>query len=155
MHQWVDVFTRQVYRDILIDSINYCIAEKGLEVFSWVIMSNHCHLIIRSTKGDLSGTIRDLKKFTAKKIFKEIETNPLESRKRWLLLTLFKDGIWFWEAGYHGEEVYSQKFFDIKANYIHQNPVRAAIVEKEEEYIYSSAGDFHGIREGLIPIVPF
>lgn len=49
------------------------------------------------------------------------------------------------------EEVYSQKFFDIKSNYIHQNPVRAGIVEKEEEYIYSSAGDFYGIRKGLIP----
>ena len=155
VHQWVDVFTRKAYRDILVDNINYCIAEKGLEVFSWVIMSNHCHLIIRSTNGKLSDTIRDLKKFTSKKIFKAIKDNSEESRKKWLLLTLYKDGIWFWEQGYHGEEVYSENFFKIKTNYIHQNPVRAGIVEKEEDYIYSSAGDFYGIRKGLIPISPF
>ena len=155
VHQWVDVFTRQIYRDMLIESINYCIKEKGLEVFSWVIMSNHCHLIIRSTTGKLSDTIRDLKKFTSKKIYKAIQDNPQESRKNWLLLTLYKDGIWFWEEGYHGEEIYSESFFQIKANYIHQNPVRAGIVEKEEEYLYCSAGDFYGIRNGYIPISSF
>ena len=35
---WVDIFTRQTYRDIVIDSLKYCQKEKGLEIFSWVIM---------------------------------------------------------------------------------------------------------------------
>ncbi len=38
--QWVDVFTRKVYRDIIVDSLNYCQKEKGLEVYAYVIMSN-------------------------------------------------------------------------------------------------------------------
>jgi hypothetical protein len=37
-------------------------------------------------------------------------------------------------------------------NYIHSNPVRADIVEKEEEYLNSSAGDFWGIRKGKIEL---
>lgn len=46
-------------------------------------------------------------------------------------------------------------FFIAKANYIHQNPVRAGIVEKEEEYLKSSAGDFYGIRKGPIKLSDF
>jgi len=50
--RWIDVFTRRQYKDILVDSINYCIANKGLELYAWVIMSNHVHMII-STKTNL------------------------------------------------------------------------------------------------------
>ena len=35
--QWVDIFTRKVYKDILVDALNYCIAHKGLLVYSYVI----------------------------------------------------------------------------------------------------------------------
>ena len=42
--EWVDVFTRREYKDILIDSIKYCQKEKGLVLYAWCIMSNHVHL---------------------------------------------------------------------------------------------------------------
>ena len=156
VHQWVDVFTRQCYADILIESIRYCQAEKGLQVFAWVIMSNHCHLIISSTQSPLSDIIRDLKKYTSKKIMASIRANEKESRKKWLTWLLQKDGnIWFWEEGYHGEQIFTQSFFDSKLNYIHMNPVRAGIVEKEEEYLNSSCADYYGIRKGKLQIAEF
>ena len=116
-------------------------------------MTNHVHLIIRSKKENLSDTIRDFKKFTATKIVGAIEANPRESRKRWLLWLLRKeDHIWFWEEGYHAEEITSQDFYESKLNYIHLNPVRAGIVEKEEEYLYSSCADHYGTRKGLLTL---
>jgi len=57
--EWIDVFTRKDYKDILVDSLAYCQKEKGLELYSWCLMSNHVHLIARSKTGDLSGTLRD------------------------------------------------------------------------------------------------
>jgi len=45
---WIDVFTRILYKDIVVESLNYCIENKGLKVYAWVIMSNHLHLIIGS-----------------------------------------------------------------------------------------------------------
>lgn len=58
----------------------------------------------------------------------------------------------FWDEGYHGEEINSKSFFESKLNYIHENPVKARIVEKEEEYLYSSCGDFYGTRKGLLDL---
>lgn len=86
---WIDVFTRRIYNDILIDSLIYCQKEKGLEIYSWVIMSNHVRLICSSKTNDLSGTIRDLKRHTAEEMLKTIENNIQESRKKWML-TIFK-----------------------------------------------------------------
>ncbi len=48
---WIDIFSRKEYRDIIVDSLNYCIAKKDLKLYAWVIMSNHVHLII-TTKSD-------------------------------------------------------------------------------------------------------
>ena len=59
---WIDIFTRQVYRDIIIESFKYAIENKGLHLFAYVIMSNHVHLIAQSSNGQLSATIRDIKK---------------------------------------------------------------------------------------------
>ncbi|WP_262713337.1 hypothetical protein [Algoriphagus aquimarinus] len=36
-------------------------------------------------------------------------------------------------------------------NYIHENPVRAGIVEKPEDYLYSSARNYAGMK-GLIEV---
>ena len=80
---WIDVFTRKTYRDIIIDSLRYCQQDKCLEIYAYVIMSNHIHLLVRSSKGELSATIRDFKKYTSKKIIEEIITGT-ESRREWI-----------------------------------------------------------------------
>ncbi|UTW63343.1 transposase [bacterium SCSIO 12741] len=154
---WVDLFTRPVYRHIIVDSLNYCISHKGLKVYSWVLMSNHLHLIASSDKQDLSSILRDFKKYTSKKISAEIIQNPQESRKTWLLdrfefagrfdskIRYFK----IWAPGNEAKEMDSVEILDQKVNYIHQNPVKAEWVENEEEYIYSSARNVSGQR-GLV-----
>jgi REP element-mobilizing transposase RayT len=73
---WADIFSRKIHRDIIIDSFIYSRANKELEIFAYVIMTNHVHAIVRSKSGNLSNTIRDIKKHTSKKIHSEIRTNP-------------------------------------------------------------------------------
>jgi hypothetical protein len=48
----------------------------------------------------------------------------------------------FWQYGNHPEEIYTNKFMWSKLDYIHLNPVRAGIVEKASQYIYSSASNY-------------
>jgi len=48
---WIDIFVRQRYKDIIVESLKYCQENKGLEIFGWCLMSSHIHLIIRAKEG--------------------------------------------------------------------------------------------------------
>ncbi|WP_203258170.1 transposase [Hyunsoonleella ulvae] len=64
---WIDVFTRLVYFDVLADSVGYCRAEKGMELYSYCFMPSHVHFIFRSSNQEPMELLRDFKKCTAKK----------------------------------------------------------------------------------------
>ena len=157
---WVDVFTRKVYRDIVVQNLKYCQENKGLIIYSWCIMSNHVHLVVRAEKENLSDILRDFKSYTAKQIFNAIHSEP-ESRREWMLEIFKKAGqdnsnnlhFQFWQQDNHYKEVYSKDFAFQKFEYIHNNPVEAGLVEKAEQYLYSSARDFYyGKHNGLLQI---
>ncbi len=156
--QWVDVFTRTTYIDIVKDSLNFCIGHKGLLVYGYVVMSNHIHLLIGAKDNNLSDVLRDFKKFTSQRITKAIEK---ESRKRWLIWLLTnkkvveeKAGSYrFWQPDNHAGLCFSLPFMWQKLDYIYNHPVRSGIVEKAEEYKWSSAADyFYGKRVSRVKI---
>jgi len=157
--EWVDIFSRPIYRHAMVDSLNYCIAEKGLEVYCWCIMTNHLHLVA-GTKDEvnLSDILRDLKKYTSKAFIDIIKETP-ESRGSWMLNQFwyagkFKKNIKYykvWRDGNEAKEIQSVEFLEEKMNYIHFNPVRAEFVAKPEDYLYSSARDYSGDK-GLVNI---
>jgi hypothetical protein len=104
--------------------------------------------------------MRDLKKFTANKIIKEVAENIQESRREWMLW-LFKDeGLvnpnntyyQFWQQDNHSIELDTNSILEQKLDYIHQNPVRAGICYAPEDYIYSSAGQYAGM-ETVLPVI--
>ncbi len=156
---WIDVFTRRDYKDILVESLKYCMANKGLEVYAWVIMSNHVHLIIGIGDKPMQDILRDLKRHTSKTILKAIEDNPPESRRDWMLHQFEYAGRYnpnnehyqFWQQDNHPIELWSKAVIDQKLDYIHDNPVKAGWVETPEHYLYSSARDYAGIK-GLLDI---
>ena len=154
--QWIDVFTRAEYADIIVNSLKFCQQNKGLCIYGWVIMSNHMHIICSCKQGfELSDTLRDFKKFTATAIVNAIERNPVESRKNWMMWLLKqKDEIQFWQPGNHPEEIRTREFFAQKLDYIHNNPVKAKCIDRPESYIYSSARDFYN-EKGLIELTYF
>jgi len=159
--KWVDVFTRNNYRDIIIDSLKFCQKKKGLIIYSYCIMTNHLHLVKGTKSGfRLENTIRDFRGFTSKKLKEEIELNPLESRKDWML-ALFRyegkrrasnEGFQLWKRNYHPIELDNHKLFEQKVEYIHRNPVKAGFVSEPEHYMYSSAVNYFG-RTGILDVV--
>lgn len=90
--EWVDVFTRKDYRDIVLESIKHCQDNKGLILHAWCIMSNHLHLIVAAKENNLSDILRDFKKYTSKQIIKTIAENEHESRREWMLEIFRKAG---------------------------------------------------------------
>jgi putative transposase len=157
---WIDVFTRIAYREILLDSIKFCMTNKGLEVYAWCIMSNHVHMIIGTTKMEMQGIIRDLKKHTSKEIVKAIRENPQESRKNWMIWMFEREGKGnpnneyhqFWQQDNHPIELFSNEVMQQKLDYIHNNPVKAGWVDQPEHYLYSSARNYAD-GSGLLDII--
>ena len=150
---WIDVFTRAVYRDILLESLSYCRKEKGLKLHAWVIMSNHIHLIISSKEGYLLPNImRDLKKYSSFRILKEIKESITESRKEWMLWMFERAGSkssnvkgkQFWQYNNKPIELWSAEVIEQKADYLHDNPIVSGYVNEAWHWKYSSAIDYSG-----------
>ncbi len=77
---WVDVFSGEIYRKEITDSLAFCRKSKGLVLYAYVVMTNHVHMMARAGNGSLPDIIRDFKKFTAGKILRLIKEGP-ESRQ--------------------------------------------------------------------------
>ncbi|MBN1414820.1 MAG: transposase [Bacteroidales bacterium] len=157
---WIDLFIRPIYKQVIIDSLKYCINNKGLELYAYVIMSSHIHLIVSSCQDfELSETIRDFKKYTSKKLVQCIKEYS-ESRREWILdkfslaADRIKRGVNYklWQDGFHPVELGSNKMIDQRLDYLHNNPVEDEIVENPEDFLYSSARNYCGMN-GLIEVV--
>tara|TARA_Y100000588_G_C13868085_1_gene759099 strand:- start:201 stop:752 length:552 start_codon:yes stop_codon:yes gene_type:complete len=157
---WIDVFIRQEYRNILLDSIKYCQQEKGLLIGAWCIMTSHMHMAI-GTNGQmpLEHIIRDFKSYTARHIRKYIEASPYESRKEWMMTIMKQAGeqksnnkdFQFWQQHNHPIELSDITITKQRVDYIHNNPVTAGFVDKPTDWLFSSARDYED-EKGLLEI---
>ncbi len=157
---WVDVFSRVLYKDLIVESLRFCQEQKGLEIHAWVIMTNHLHLIISSKESKLPDVVRDLKKYTSKQMLKAIETNNEESRKEWMLNLFAYAGrnnsnnkdMQFWKQEYHPAILDTFEKYEQRMRYLHENPVRSGLVWEAWHYKYSSAIDYYKGEKGLLKL---
>jgi len=158
---WISVFAKKTHKQVIVDSLNYCVANKNLRIYAWCLMSNHLHIIARTEEPiKLSSVIRDFKSYTAKSIIEKI-IKEQESRRQWMLdkfefagkrdkrITKYK----FWQESNHAIELspFDHKMWEQRVDYIHNNPVKEEIVELPEQYLHSSAKDYCG-EKGLVKI---
>ncbi len=144
---WIDVFTRNEYKDELVNSFKYCQQKKGLEIYAWCIMPSHVHLIISSRDKPLQDIVRDLKSHTSVQLKKLIKEHTQESRREWMVWMMERAGKknsnnsnWqFWQQHNHPLEITNSKMYAETVLYIHQNPVAAGFVYEADQWIYSSA----------------
>jgi putative transposase len=159
---WVDGLSRPEHKDILLKSMKHCQVEKGLMIHAWVIMSNHAHLIIsEGGEKDIPSIVRDSKKYTSTRLVAAIDNNTKESRREWMM-NMFSfagarnnanDKYQFWQEGYHPVALDTEEKWRQRMNYLHDNPVRAGLVWRAEDYKYSSAIDYIGGKNELLDIV--
>src|SRR5574344_1010040 len=150
--EWIDVFIRNEYKNIILECLRFCQQNKGMNIYAWCIMTSHVHLVFSSDAENPEMILGDFKRFTSRKIIESIKQNPQESRKEWLLkkfsttakCTSNASNYQFWQHDNHPIELWSNKVIDEKINYIHQNPVEEGLVFAPEHYLYSSALDYAG-----------
>jgi len=157
---WIDVFSREQYKELFVESLKYCQENKGLVLHAWIIMTNHVHLIISSNSNKIEHIVRDLKKYTSKQIIKAIQESNTESRKEWMLNIFSYTGknnnnnkeFQFWKQDYHPIELDSSEKANQRLDYLHENPIRSGMVWDSWHYKYSSAIDYYTNEHGLIKI---
>ncbi len=159
--QWVDIFTRPVFADIMVESLAFSVEKKGLLVHAWVVMPNHIHLIVSSKPGfTLSDIIRDFKKFTSGKILKTMEVTRIESRKSWMTWLFTSPGkensrnekYQFWQQDNYPIELTGPTMMNQRLDYLHTNLVKSGLVWEPWHYRYSSACDYIKNQKVLVEI---
>ena len=147
--EWTPVFYDRDLFAVIIESLKFCVENKGLRVHGYVIMFNHIHLLV-SSKRSLSDTMRDFKAFTSSQIIK-----TLRASNRKVFLKIFRQAAIddsksekyrVWQKGYHPIGINTEKFYLQKLEYIHENPVRKGYVIRPEHWVYSSAGNYAGFN---------
>ena len=159
---WVDVFTRNEYRDILMDSFHFCQQYQGLKIYGWVLMTNHFHLIGSTTDEKGIGMVMwNIKSFTSMKLINAIIKNPKESRKEWMLDLFEKNGkqsknnfhYQFWQRENHTILLDNDEInFAQRMQYLHESPIRSGYVKEPQEWKYSRAIDFYTNGKGLLTL---
>lgn len=158
VYRWVDIFINSKYCDIITDAFTYCRLHKGLNIYAYVIMTNHVHCVISAKENNLSDVLRDLKRHTSNSLLKKL-INTENSRTDWMLEQFSiaagrhqrNEKYQIWEHTNHAIELYSNEFINQKIGYIHQNPVKAGLVEHAHYWRYSSQSNYLGM-ESVIEI---
>lgn len=158
---WVDIFIRPAYKEVITDTLNYLIAKRGFTVYAWCLMTNHLHLVARAYDGSgLAAIEKEFKKHTTNS-FLEIIDDEADLRKQWMMERFEQSSqnlkrlekYQLWQSCSNPSFIDCKQIFKLQERilYVHENPVRDKIVAKPEEYIYSSAGDYAG-RKGLVNV---
>lgn len=142
---WIDIFTKPIYFQSIINTLKYYQTNNKLLIYGYVIMTNHLHLIVQCKKDKLSSTIKSFKSYTTHKAKKLLKT---DNRK--YILNLIKrtgskrkyNNFQLWHSENWPIPLESDKLFMQKLTYIHNNPVVKNYVEQAEDWLYSSARNY-------------
>jgi len=151
-HEKIPLLTNNVIRKIVIDSISAMRDEYGFLLIGYVIMPEHIHLVIIPRIDTRVGAIiGDIKRFSSKriiKIFKTRNNNALLDK-----LNVCRDGnsrLAFWQRRCYDHNCRLEKSMWEKVNYCHNNPVIRRLVQKREDWEWSSYRWYHGYPNVLL-----
>lgn len=138
---WINLFDKKRFAEIVIDSLKFIIEEQWINVYAFVLMPNHLHLIIRFLGNHTADQVfRDFHKYTAQQILKIMRNEESALINKFLVHKKDRKHQ-IWQRDPKFKNIYSAQFLLQKAEYIHNNPIQPQwqLVEKTEDYSYSSA----------------
>lgn len=123
----------------ILDNFKFYNERYKARLMAYVLLVNHIHFVIYfEEENRLSDYMRDFKKFTSRTIrdhllknHTELATSIVHEQRH----QFFK----IWDDRFDDVFLLSRDVCETKINYIHENPVRAGLVQSPEEYRYSSA----------------
>ena len=156
--QYRHLFKRDVTKRLIIDSLDCMRLRERFQLYAFVIMPNHLHVIIQCHAEDpLAAVVRDLKKHIANRLIRQYRAEGNQSVLDYLASVVArpnKQQHQVWEAGYDARDVFSPGFLRQKMTYIHNNPCQPHwnLVEHPADYIWSSARFYLREEPAIIPV---
>ena len=152
--QWLPLFVREEPCKIITDSLGHCIRNNRLLVGAYVIMPTHLHAVLADHDTNyerLSETIDAFRKFTGRALADYCDRSGPPAFKLAIRDEATADrNRRVWQPSKHPEIVYSDHFLTTKVTYLHNNPVRAGLVESADHWRFSSAAHYASDgREGI------
>ena len=153
---YIKVFETKPYFDIIIENLNFYRKKFGFKLWGYVIMPEHIHLMIYlSGKDDVSKIMEEFKRYTSKQILIQLKKDKkLHLIKLFTIINPKKEKHMVWEEGFRSLGIYSEKVFNIKMNYIHNNPLKRGLAGKPEDFIYSSYRNYYYEDSSIIKLDP-
>jgi putative transposase len=138
---------------IVVNSLLFCLKKYDADLIAYVLMPNHIHLILfYNSKVDVSGFMRDLKKYTSVKIRQKLEYEERRGLLKELSYKKYGQKYRVWKNRFDAVVILNRDILITKMNYIHNNPLKAGIVDRIREWKYSSAEYYLKEKEGLLPL---
>ena len=150
---WLPVFARPEAATIILDSWKFLQKERSLQIFGYVIMENHLHLI--GWRPDLAKAMKDFKSFTARKFVDFLElcdSGLLEQLRHLKERHKMQSDFQVWQEGNHPQQIAHDAVMSQKMEYMHNNPIRRGYVDEPVHWRYSRLGIYAGMK-GLIDVV--
>lgn len=151
---WLPVFSRRDAVDMIYDSWRFLQRERGMDIYGYVILEYHLHLI--ASAPELANAVKSFKMFTARRILDLLEARGEASLLRRLgtlkLAHKTHSDYQLWQEGSHPKEIGSREMMEQKLDYTHINPVQRGYVDEPAHWRYSSARNYLGLP-GLIDVV--
>jgi putative transposase len=139
--EWKPLLKEDIYKDIIIKSLQFLTNEGSIVVYGFVIMPNHIHLIWQIQDGYKQDVIQmRFLKFTAQQMkFKLMDTK--DDRLSSFTVNAKDRQYQFWERNSLGIDLWNPEVFMQKLDYIHNNPLQQKwqLSVLPEDYRYSSA----------------
>jgi putative transposase len=137
--EWKHLLKPDKYKELILDSLEFLVKEKRVEVYGFVIMSNHFHLIWQIQEPHRREAVqRDFLKYVAQQIKFDLIDNHPEVLKHFQVNKQDRK-CQFWKRNALSTDLYSSDVLTQKLDYIHDNPVKAGLCQLPEDYYFSSA----------------
>lgn len=133
------VFQTSKLKDLVCSAIGEVRTSADLFLFAYVIMPDHFHLLIGTPK-EPSEALRYVNGITSRRVIDYLKTGSYDRSLQKLRRTESerKHKYSLWDHHPNLKRVTDEGVFMQKVHYIHNNPVRAGLVERAEDYRWSS-----------------
>ena len=145
-YEWLSLISASTEKEIILQSLQFLTDQKKITIYAFVLMDNHFHMIWRIKQGYKRADVqRDFLHYTAKEILKNLKKNNAELAEK-IEVNLKDRKYQVWQRNSLSIELRTEKVYNQKLDYIHNNPVKAGLCILAEEYKYSSA-KYHIVNE--------